>query len=254
MRIQRVLGLFVALFVVVCVLPQAGAQEAPGFRLPGLDGKEYALADFRGQPVVLSFFTTWCPYCERELPLLDKLYREYREKASLLVLGIDLQEPKEKVRRFVEGLGLSFPVLLDERGGTAFSYRIFGFPTLVFIDPQGKIADMILGGSDEATIRRKLDRILWFRGLLLPEVRNLLEVLEGVVLLDLRERGTNPFSEKPGLRYKTVTGEDDLSHLDPQGVYVILAATSAEGKAFAASLAARGFRHVYYLLVDGAEG
>lgn len=247
-RTAFALGVFALVFsLVFCAV----AQDAPSFRLPGLDGKEYALSDFRGQPVVLSFFTTWCPYCAEKLPLLEKLYKEYREKASLVVLGIDLQEPEALVRKFTERIGVSFPVLLDAKGETASLYRILGLPTLFFIDPQGKVVDMILGGSDEATLRRKLDRILWFRGLLLPEVRNLLTVLRDVTLLDFRENAANPFPETPGLRYRVVSQNEDFSSFDPRGTYVILAPTNATGKSLAASLAQKGFQRVYYLMVDG---
>lgn len=243
-------GIFLLSFL---ALSLAHAQDAPPFRLPGLDGKEYALSDFQGQPVLLTFFTTWCPYCAEELPLLEKLYKEYREKASLVVLGIDLQEPEDLVRKFTERVGISFPVLLDAKGETGFSYRILGLPTLFFIDPEGRIADMIIGGSDEATIRRKLDRILWFRGLLPAEVRNLPVVLKEVTLLDFRENGTHPFPETPGFRYQKVSQDSDFSSFDSQSAYVILAATNTEGKTIAASLAKKGFRRVYYLLVDDAQ-
>lgn len=247
-RVAVILGTCLALSLVgFC----AAAQDAPPFRLPSLDGREYALSDFRGQPVILSFFTTWCPYCAEELPLLEKLYKEYREKASLVVLGINLQEPENLVRKFTERIGISFPVLLDAKGETASLYRILGLPTLFFIDPQGKITDFVLGGGDETTLRRKLDRILWFRGLLLPEVRNLLAVLRDVTLLDFRENATNPFPEISGLRYKVLSLSDDLSSLDPQGTYVILAPTNALGKSLALSLTQKGFRRVYYLMVDG---
>ncbi len=249
MSVQRACRFLGSVLVLLFAFSFAGAQDAPPFRLPGLDGKEYTLADFLGQPVILSFFTTWCPYCAEELPLLEKLYREYRDKASLVVLGINLQEPENLVRKFTERIGLSFPVLLDAKGGTAFSYRVLGLPTLFFIDPQGKIADMILGGSNEATIRRKLDRILWFRGLLPPEVRNLLAVLQDVTVLDFREHPANPFPELSGFRYEVVS-QEDISSLDPRGMYVILASTSSEGKTIAASLAKKGFQRVYYLMVD----
>ncbi|MEN3202545.1 MAG: TlpA disulfide reductase family protein [Atribacterota bacterium] len=250
MQIRSAFTIFGIFVTVLCGVSCVLAQEAPLFRLPGLDGKEYALSDFRGQPVILTFFTTWCPYCAEELPLLEKLYREYREKASLVVLGIDLQESEGVVRKFVERIGISFPVLLDAKGESASSYRVLGLPMLFFIDPWGRIADVIIGGSNETTIRRKLDRILWFRGLLLPEVRNLLTVLQGVTLLDFRKDASNPFPEIPGLQHKVVSEGDDLSFLDPQGTYVVLATTGAEGKTLAASLAQKGFQRVYYLMVD----
>lgn len=252
MQIRSAFAVFGIFVVVLFGVSCAVAQEAPSFRLPGLDGKEYALSDFRGQPVILTFFTTWCPYCAEELPLLEKLYKEYQEKASLVILGIDPQESEGVVRKFVERIGISFPVLLDAKGETAASYRVLGFPMLFFIDPWGRVADVIIGGSNETTIRRKLDRILWFRGLLLPEVRNLLTVLQGVTLLDFRKDASHPFPEMSGLQYRVVSGEDDLSSLDPQGTYVVLATTSGEGKALAASLAQRGFQRVYYLMVDDA--
>jgi thiol-disulfide isomerase/thioredoxin len=216
----------------------------------GIDGEEYSLADFRGRPVVLSFFTTWCPYCAEELPILEKLYREYQDKASLVILGIDLQESKDLVVRFIERLGVSFPVLLDQRGEAASAYRILGLPTLFFINPEGQVADMILGGSNEAVVRRKLESILWFRGLVMAEIRNLVEVLDGVTFLDLRENGTNPLPEKKNASYRLMRSPEDIGKLDPQGVYVLLPSTNEQGKEFASSMVRQGFRRVYYLLSD----
>ncbi len=232
------------------LLANVQAQEAPPFRLVGIDGEEYSLADFRGQPIILSFFTTWCPYCAQELPLLEKLYREYHEKASLVVLGIDPQEPKDRVVRFTERLGISFPVLLDPKGEATLAYRVFGFPTLFFINPEGQMVDIIFGGSSEAVIRRKLENILWFRGLLWAEVQNLVEVLDDVTFLDLREDGANPFPEKQSVSYRFVRSLEEVGKLDPQGVYVLLPSTNGQGKEFASSMVRQGFRQVYYLLSD----
>lgn len=232
------------------LLVNVQAQEAPSFRLVGIDGEEYSLADFRGQPVILSFFTTWCPYCAQKLPLLEKLYREYHEKASLVVLGIDPQEPKDRVVRFIERLEISFPVLLDPKGEATLAYRVFGFPTLFFINPEGQMVDMIFGGSSEAVIRRKLENILWFRGLLWAEIRNLVEVLDDVTFLDLRENGANPFPEKQNVSYRFIRSLEEVGKLDPQKAYVLLPSTNGQGKEFASSMARQGFRQVYYLLSD----
>ncbi|MGQ9622430.1 MAG: TlpA family protein disulfide reductase [Candidatus Caldatribacteriaceae bacterium] len=250
MRAYRFLFFLGISILFLFLLVSVQAQEAPSFRLAGIDGKEYSLADLRGRPVVLSFFTTWCPYCAQELPLLDKLYREYQDKASLAVLGIDLQEPKNLVVRFIERVGVSFPVLLDQKGETARAYRVLGLPTLFFIDPEGQVADMILGGSNEAVVRRKLESILWFRGLVMAEVRNLVEVLDDVTFLDLRENGTNPFPEKKNASYRSIQNPEDIGKLDPQGVYVLLPSTNEQGKECASSMARQGFRRVYYLLSD----
>ncbi|MEN3185722.1 MAG: TlpA disulfide reductase family protein [Atribacterota bacterium] len=229
------------------------AKEAPLFGLQGLDGKEYSLEGFRGHPVVLAFFHVNCPYCGQTLVLLEKLYQEYRDKAFLSVLAIDMGDTREEVERLIRKIGVSFPVLLDTDVLVSAAYNVMYVPTVFFVDPQGNLVDGFIGAQKETVVRNKLDRILWFRGLKAAEIRNLISLTEKVMVLDVRNNATNPFSQGGNVEYKVIRDlTEELPRLNPQDVYVLLVSSNQEGIEWGLKMAQAGFTRVYYQMVDAS--
>ncbi|NLF65577.1 MAG: TlpA family protein disulfide reductase, partial [Chloroflexi bacterium] len=96
-------------------------------------------ADFRGQPVIVNFWATWCAPCEIEMPELELAYQE-RKEDGLVILAVNRDEDRGVVERyFYEELGLSFTPLLDEEAQVNSLYRVVGLPTTFFIDAEGTI-------------------------------------------------------------------------------------------------------------------
>lgn len=120
-------------------MPEAG-QAAPNFTLADLEGNEVSLAEFRGQPVIINFWATWCGPCRIEMPELQQAYEE-RQEEGLAILAVNMEESPDMVRRFFyDDLRLTFTPLLDENGEVANRYGIFNLPTTYFVDPEGTIA------------------------------------------------------------------------------------------------------------------
>lgn len=94
---------------------------------------------------MLHFWATWCPPCREEMPLFQKLYDEL-STSGLVIIGINVGESPEIVRNFVRESGVTFPILLDEKGEIANRYGVRGLPTTFWIDSEGKIVDVTLGG------------------------------------------------------------------------------------------------------------
>jgi len=134
---------------------------APDFTLQTLDGGSINLASLRGQNVLINYWVTWCEPCLEEMPALNKIYQEYQGK-NLIILSVNgiAQDDLQKVKDTVSGLGLAYPVVLDEADTIFKSYWMGFMPTSVFIDSQGVIRFIKFGGADEIEFRAKIDQLL----------------------------------------------------------------------------------------------
>ena len=135
---------------------------APDFQLLSLDGQTINLSDFRGKPVLLNFWASWCGPCEFEMPFLQEIYEdeEWSQK-GLVMLAVDIGEPPARVKDFMERLGLSFTVLLDIDQDVALKYNIRAIPTTFFIDKDGIIQETKIGAfTGKAEIEERLGSIV----------------------------------------------------------------------------------------------
>ena len=126
--------------------PEIG-YPAPDFTLPTLDGGEVTLSELRGSVVVVNFWTSWCPPCREEMPALEAVYNAHRAD-GLVVLGLNstVQDNETRAGDFIRGLGLTFPIVLDRDGQATEDYLLQSLPTTYFIDRQGIIRDIAIGG------------------------------------------------------------------------------------------------------------
>jgi cytochrome c biogenesis protein CcmG/thiol:disulfide interchange protein DsbE len=102
------------------------------------------LADLSGKPAVLSFWTTWCPYCARQTPVLVEAHRRYGPQGIQFV-GIDVKEERPVVEAYVQANGIPYPIGLDPEGQIAAAYQVSGFPTTYFLDAAGRVAAKHVG-------------------------------------------------------------------------------------------------------------
>ena len=130
---------------------QVSAKEgalAPDFLLERLDSGELRLSDFRGKPVVLNFWATWCAPCRKEIPLLVEAYDKYRDQ-GLVIVGLNLQEGKSIVGPYARDFGMDFPIAIDRDGEVGDEYRLLGLPTTYFIDRDGVVRGVYTGPFQE---------------------------------------------------------------------------------------------------------
>jgi thiol-disulfide isomerase/thioredoxin len=129
------------LTVLLSVVP-ASAQEAEGFRLKGIDGKFYDLAEMRGEVVLVSFGATWCAPCVWELQALEELRQEYaRKPVRFLWVSIESkwQTSNDVLRHYAKSFKVSFPVLRDPEWSAFSRFTDRGrVPLVVFFDRRGR--------------------------------------------------------------------------------------------------------------------
>jgi cytochrome c biogenesis protein CcmG/thiol:disulfide interchange protein DsbE len=130
---------------------QVGQKPAPAvgapaiaFELKSLAGKDVGLATFRGKPLVINFFASWCDPCRDEMPVLNQLASK-ANKDGYAVLGIAVDDTRAAVTQYADEARLVFPVALDLNSRVKRAYRIFGPPATFFIDGKGIIRDLVIG-------------------------------------------------------------------------------------------------------------
>jgi peroxiredoxin len=123
--------------------PKIGAA-AVDFDLKTLDEKTARLDDFRGKPLVINFFASWCDPCREEMPFINELASK-AARAGYRVLGIAVEDGRASVTQYAEQAKLLFPIALDLNSRVKRAYRIFGPPATFFIDGGGVIRDIVIG-------------------------------------------------------------------------------------------------------------
>ena len=142
-------------------LAQSPGAAAIDFRLKALSGETVTLGEYRGRPLLLNFWATWCKPCRAEMTDIIAAYNAHKDR-DLQVLAINLtdQERMKDVRTFVSELQMPFPVLLDQKGKVRKSYALRGVPTSVFIDSSGVVRFVNPGPITRELIERGLAAIL----------------------------------------------------------------------------------------------
>jgi thiol-disulfide isomerase/thioredoxin len=156
-RVPRIRAL---LLLIVCLAISALAGDhgpAPRFNAKTTAGEKFTNDSLKGQVVLLQFWTTWCPYCRREQPLVDGLDKEFRDQ-GLVVLAVDVNESKKTVKKYLEQNPRSCRIVLTEDTNLAAMYAAKSFPIYVIIDRDGNVVATQHGAGGERPLRSLLAR------------------------------------------------------------------------------------------------
>lgn len=136
------------------------AYAAPNFTVLDADGNEVQLSDYRGKPVVLNFWATWCYYCKVEMPDFDKAYEKYPDVQFLMVNATDgVQETMASAKEYIEQEGFRFDVFFDTELDAVNAYYVTGFPSTFFIDENGSLVTYSSGMLDFETLEKGIRMI-----------------------------------------------------------------------------------------------
>ncbi len=119
-------------------------STAPDFTLKDISGNAVSLSSFKGKPVLLNFWATWCPYCRKERAHLNALYKEYQDK-GLIILSVSTDQSAAKVKEYLKQTPAEFIVLSDSSGVAASLYSVGGLPTSYLINRDGIIKNRFIG-------------------------------------------------------------------------------------------------------------
>ena len=138
--------------------PVAG-HPAPDFELISTDGETIRLSDFKGTPVIVNFWATWCGPCRAEFPDFQQAAVDNADQLVIIGVNNTSVDQAELVPGFLEEFGITFPIVLDEDGSTVKAYRILGLPTTIFIDSSGTVDEVFTGPINKAYIESKITKL-----------------------------------------------------------------------------------------------
>ena len=127
---------------------------APDFTVEDMDGNKYKLSDFRGKPVIVNFWASWCGPCKKEMPDFEELYKEYGDKINFLMVNMTdgYRETKEKASKHISDTGYTFPIYYDTKMEAAYAYGVSSIPATYFIDSEGYPVIYGVGALDKETL------------------------------------------------------------------------------------------------------
>lgn len=137
-------------------------QTAPDFTVYDMDGNPHKLSDFRGKPVILNFWATWCGYCEAEMPDFEEKYQQYGDQIHFLMVDVTdgAQDTVEKASAFIAERGFTFPVYYDTELQAASAYNTSGLPVTYFLDAEGYFVAWQQGMLTADTLQKGIDMVL----------------------------------------------------------------------------------------------
>lgn len=137
-------------------------KNAPDFELSKLDGTKVKLSDLKGKKVILNFWATWCGPCQQEMPDMEAFYKKHKDGVEILAVNYTVSEGangEEKVKRFAEEKGITFPVLLDKDITVTTTYKVITIPTSYFVDTKGVIQDKFIGPMTQKEMEKRIAKL-----------------------------------------------------------------------------------------------
>jgi len=134
-----------------------GDVPAPDFILQDTNGKTHRLSDYCGKPVIINFWTTWCPPCREELPSMNRAWHQL-EHEDIAMLAINMGEDEDTIFIFSADYPTDFPILMDQSGEVIEQWPVKGLPTTYVVAPDGTIAYRAIG-SREWDDKMLLDKV-----------------------------------------------------------------------------------------------
>lgn len=169
-RVVLVAGILITVALVVILSAGLGkdpqhidspliGKQAPDFALKAVGtGETIDLTQFRGKPLVVNFWATWCRPCYEEHPVL--VSNAQLMQGQVQFLGVVFQDKEEKIQQFLNQRGTAYPTLVDQAGKTAIAYGVGGVPETFFLNKDGKIVDKFVGPIDSESLQQNIRKAM----------------------------------------------------------------------------------------------
>ncbi len=154
------LAMWLAFQFIARTAPPRVGSSIPDFTLESTDGEKISLAGLRGKTVVVVFVASWCEVCREEMPMMAETFRAHQPH-NVVFLGVDVYEDYLVAQNFHHEFQMPFPFLVDADGAVTTRFRVKGTPTTFFIDREGILRDVVVGGPlDRAYLDKEIEPLL----------------------------------------------------------------------------------------------
>jgi cytochrome c biogenesis protein CcmG, thiol:disulfide interchange protein DsbE len=160
--VAAVAAIFVLAAVAVSLVTSGGSggapadPVAPGFTLNSLTapGQHITLSQYRGKPLIVNFWASWCEPCQQETPELARWYSQHH--GHVIIVGLDENDTASSALQFAKAKGVSYPIGVDPQLAAANAYGVTGLPQTFFLNAQHRIVDHVLGAVTQADLDKGL--------------------------------------------------------------------------------------------------
>lgn len=135
-------------------------NPAPNLILTDMSGKKVELTSYKGKPLFLNFWATWCPPCVAEMPYINEIYPEYKDKINFALVSVEAPGDKTKVEKFIQDKGMTVPVFMGDNQAITSLYKVQGIPTTYIINAKGEMVTVHVGGMNKDMLKKLIDESL----------------------------------------------------------------------------------------------
>ena len=138
------------------------STKVPDFTVYDLEGNAVSLYDCLDKPVVLNFWATWCGPCQMEMPFFDKMYQQYSNQVTFLMVNVTdgSRDTVESVTSFYKDSGYTFPIYFDTTLEAAMTYGAYSIPLTFFIDTEGQLLYNQMGALSEEALAQCIELLV----------------------------------------------------------------------------------------------
>lgn len=159
---KKVILVFLSLWIISCFREEPqGPEILPNIKIKEYNGSEKMLTSYKFKVLLINFWASWCEPCKEEIPFLNNIYNQYKDK-GVMVLGITEDDAKS-IKEFIKKIPINYPIIMDD-GSISDAFKVIGYPMTYFYDYEGKLLTQTFGLQRQYYFESKIKELINDKG------------------------------------------------------------------------------------------